>query len=260
MSFDERDKIILIIICSVISFVFIIIIISFIIWLIIHQYRSKNQDKQSIDRHPPSPIPTYHRTQKIPPVSNIHHIKGKKRRRFNTNESTITLSFDPPHLINQNVKNLQKLLNNESTLTASSWHYEETFPKRYCCHQNLSSEPVYASSSTVLTSVSNLALPSTRPSHPNIHFLSELDHVLRSKQNERPKPSLKHSQSCRQPTDLLPFDYYRANTSPSTITGTNSSSRNSLEPTHDSTRKYPNTTLARKARLGQLRDDTAILY
>ena len=108
--------------------------------------------------------------------------------------------------------------------------------------------------------MSNLALPSTRPSHPNIHFLSELDHVLRSKQNERPKPSLKHSQSCRQPTDLLPFDYCRANTSPSTITGTNSNSRNSFEPTYDSTRKYPNTTLARKAQLGQLRDDTAILY
>ncbi|UJR27884.1 hypothetical protein I4U23_009149 [Adineta vaga] len=182
------------------------------------------------------------------------------KRRFNTNESTITLSFDPPHLINQNVRNLEKLLNNESTLTANSWHYEETFPTRNCFHKNASNEPVYASSSTVLTSVSNLANTPMQPSNLNIHFLSELDHVLRLKQDERPKHSLKYSQSCRQTTDFLPFDYYRSNTSPSTITGTNSSYNNSLEPIYNCTKNYPNTTLARKARLGQLRDDTAILY
>lgn len=116
-------------------------------------------------------------------------------------------------------------------------------------HTNSSKEPIYASSSTVLTSVSSF------PVVPQpIHFLNELDHVLRVKH------PLKHSQSCRQTTDFLPFDYYRSISPPSTVTETNSSQNNSLEPIYIRTNKPSNATLIRKARLAQLRDDTAILY
>ena len=41
---------------------------------------------------------------------------------------------------------------------------------------------------------------------------------------------------------------------------TNSSNNNSLEPIYIRTNKSSNATLIRKARLAQLRDDTAILY
>jgi len=127
-------------------------------------------------------------------------------------------------------------------------------------YTNPSNEPVYASSSTVLTSVSNLAVVPQQINNTNIHLLSELDHILRLKQEQRTKHPLKYSQSCRQTTDILPFDYYRSISPPSIITGTNSSTDNSLEPIYICTNKYSNTTLARKARLAQLRDDTAILY
>jgi hypothetical protein len=119
---------------------------------------------------------------------------------------------------------------------------------------------VYASSSTVLTSVSNLAFVPQSINHAHFQFLNELDHVLRLKQEERVKQPLKHSQSCRQTTDVLPFDYYRSTSPPSTITGTSSSNENSLEPIYTRTNKCSNATLMRKARLAQLRDDTAILY
>jgi hypothetical protein len=118
----------------------------------------------------------------------------------------------------------------------------------YCT--NSSNEPIYASSSTVLTSISNLAVPCQQINTRHFHFLNELDHVLRVKQ------PLKYSQSCRQTTDLLPFDYYRSISSPST----NSSNNNSLEPIYSHPNKISNTTLIHKVQLAQLRDDTAILY
>jgi len=125
---------------------------------------------------------------------------------------------------------------------------KELFYFSYCT--NSSNEPIYASASTVLTSISNLAVPCQQINTKHFHFLNELDHVLRVKQ------PLKYSQSCRQTTDLLPFDYYRSISPPSTITETNSSNNNSLEPIYS----RPNKTLIHKAQLAQLRDDTAILY
>jgi hypothetical protein len=141
MSFDERDKIIVTIICSIVGFIFIVLIICLILWFIIRRYRSKSKRMNQNEENISPRIPSYHRqryqrSQKIPPTNfdhnnnNNNNIRKKKKRRFNTNDSAITLSFDPPHLINQNVKNLEKLLNSESTLTASSWHYEETLPTK----------------------------------------------------------------------------------------------------------------------------------
>jgi hypothetical protein len=94
-------------------------------------------------------------------------------------------------------------------------------------------EPIYASSSTVLTSVSNLAgIPPQRTTE-----FEPIFHV---------KPSLKYSQSYRQTNNSIPCDYYR--------------SLSSLEPIYIRTNKPSNASLIRKVHLAQLRDDTAILY
>jgi hypothetical protein len=53
----------------------------------------------------------------------IHNQRKKRKRRFNTNDSAISFSFNPPHLINQNVKKLDQLIANESSL-----HYEQQSP------------------------------------------------------------------------------------------------------------------------------------
>ena len=92
-------------------------------------------------------------------------------------------------------------------------------------------------------------------------FLTELDQVLRSKQDDQQqRRPVKYSQSCRQATDLLPFDYYRSISPSLTIPELTSSEENSHAPICVRAPKYSNATLLRKARLGQLRDDTAILY
>ncbi len=121
-------------------------------------------------------------------------------------------------------------------------------------YTNSSNEPIYTSSSTVLTSISNLAVPCQQINNQNFHYLNELGHVLRVKH------PLKYSHSCRQTTDLLPFDHYRSISSPSTTTETNSSNNNSLEPIYIRTNKSSNAALLHKVQLAQIRDDTAILY
>jgi hypothetical protein len=75
------------------------------------------------------------------------------------------------------------------------------------------------------------------------------------KQEPRPTYPIKYSQSCRQRNELLPFDYYRSMT-----LSTSSSVENLFEPNYIRTTHCSNATLMRKARLAQLRDDTAILY
>lgn len=141
MSLVERDKIILTIIFSIIGFIFLLLSICFLIWRIIRYYRLKMKSQNSNDTNHLPPISSYHRQQyqrsqkyvstkfNMNKTKNNHH-QRKKKKRSNTSDSAITLSFNPPHLINQNVKNLEKLLHNESTLTANSWLYEETLPKR----------------------------------------------------------------------------------------------------------------------------------
>jgi hypothetical protein len=127
--------------------------------------------------------------------------------------------------------------------------------------RNPSQEPVYNSSSTILTSISNLAVPMQPIADVHQRFLTELDQVLRSKQDDQQqRRPVKYSQSCRQATDQLPFDYYRSISPSLTIPELTSSEENSHAPICVRTPKYSNATLLRKARLGHLRDDTAILY
>ena len=117
MSFAEHDKIILIIIFSIVGFIFILLSICFLLWRIICYYRSKTKHMNSNEKiiHV-----QYHRIidNNINVHKNIYQLnliliiirRKKTKRRLNTNDSAISLSFDPPHLINQNVKNLDKLL------------------------------------------------------------------------------------------------------------------------------------------------------
>jgi hypothetical protein len=138
MSLAERDKIILTIIFSIIGFIFLVLIIGFLFWRLIRYYRWKVKHRHSIEGNRSSSVSPYQRVQyqrSEKYLSTKFDIKNrnktkKRTKRSNTNDSAITLSFNPPHLINQNVKNLEKLLHNESTLTANSWFYEETLPKK----------------------------------------------------------------------------------------------------------------------------------
>ncbi len=126
---------------------------------------------------------------------------------------------------------------------------------------NPSTEPVYTSSSSTSTPISNIPLAFQSYPHGqqlnNVHFqfLNELNHVLYSQQGQQLVNPVKYSQSCRQTNDLLPFDYYR-----SVTPSINSSHANFFEPIYNRTTSCSDVTLMRKARLAQFRDDTAILY
>lgn len=142
MSLVERDKLILTIIFSIIGFIFLLLIICFLIWRLIRCYRLKIKPRASHEINHLPRLSSYHRQQyqrsqkyistKFNSNNHHHHPHQRKlkKKRSNTADSALTLSFDSPHLINQNVKNLEKLLQNESTLTANSWLYEETLPKK----------------------------------------------------------------------------------------------------------------------------------
>lgn len=109
---DEHEQIITIIF-SILGFIAVITLISFCIW---HIRNRRRQSKNNLKKSPMTYRQQYQRSQAIPSSNIIHNKRRrKKQRRFNTNESSISFSFDPPHLINQNVKNLDKLLANEST-------------------------------------------------------------------------------------------------------------------------------------------------
>lgn len=283
MSLNERDTLIVIIVCSIVGFLSLVLIICCCFWCVIRYFRlqSKRLNAQEENDSPVMASSRQHYQRSHKAQSNQadqHYSRTKKKRRFNTNDSAITMSFDPPHLINQNVKNLDRLLNTDPTMTAHSWHYEQTLPSRYrwdlqrriipcislgsfSAARNPSQEPVYVSSSTILTAISNLAVPMQPIADVHQRFLTELDQVLRSKQDDQQhRRPVKYSQSCRQATDLLPFDYYRSLSPSLTIPELTSSEENSHAPIFVRTPKYSNATLLRKARLGQLRDDTAILY
>jgi FtsZ-interacting cell division protein ZipA len=114
---DEREEIITIVF-SILGFITIIIIICLIIWNI---HRRKSKSIKNIQHTPISYQQQYQRSQKLTSNNIINNKRKKSKRRFNTNESDISFSFNPPHLINQNVKNLDKLLANKP----SSVHYED---------------------------------------------------------------------------------------------------------------------------------------
>ena len=140
MSLAERDQLILTIIFSIVAFVFLLLIISLLLCRLIRssQTRSKHRLEQSFEHarvHPPPSISIYPRTQyqrsqKYPSKNKFNHQSKTRKKRANTNDSVISFSFNPPHLINQNVKHLEKFYQNESTLTANSWFYEQTLAKK----------------------------------------------------------------------------------------------------------------------------------
>ena len=113
----ENDTLIVAIVFGIIGIISIIIIISFIIWFI----RRKNLQSKKLKKNSSiSHRPHYQPSQKLTSIKSNNN-QRKKRKRFNTNDSVISLSFNPPHLINQNVKNLDTL-----RPTDRSWPYGNT--------------------------------------------------------------------------------------------------------------------------------------
>ncbi|CAF1498423.1 unnamed protein product [Adineta ricciae] len=240
---DGLDRVITITICSAVGAVSMLAIVCFLIWFFC---RRKSHDTVQHRKACLFCRQHYQRSNKFFSIK-FHNNAGKRpgKSRFSTSDSSVSLSFNPPHLINQNVRNLEKL----STPTNI-----ERFKK-------LTSEPFYTSSSSKLA----LAVQSNQQHSSNyqlntlyFHFLNELNHILCLQHEQRPSTSLRHSQSCRRANDLLPFDYCRSLT-PSTITLTSSSNDNSLDPIYRKN-SHLNSTLTRKAHLAQIRDDTIVLY
>ncbi|CAF1187216.1 unnamed protein product [Adineta steineri] len=103
---DGLDKIIVVTICSAVGLILIIAIISVIIWFILRRKSNTTayNRKSNIFRRP-----QYQRSKKFFSIK-FHSTNGKTgKSKFNTSDSSVSLSFNPPHLINQNVKNLDKL-------------------------------------------------------------------------------------------------------------------------------------------------------
>jgi hypothetical protein len=98
---DERGEI-LTIVFSILGSISLVIIIWFIIWLCYQSKSKKSRQRQ------------YQRSQKLSTTYVIRNKRRQRKRRFDTNDSSISFSFNPPHLINQNVKNLEQLIPAES--------------------------------------------------------------------------------------------------------------------------------------------------
>jgi len=202
---NERD-IILVIIFSIVGVLSCVFIVIFFILFCIRRQMNKKQvpQRQKYERS---------RNATTTTTTNLVLNKQKQRRkkRFNTNESVVSWTFNSPHLINQNVRNLDQFIVNESPRN-------EEMPLQT------------SSTSSFATPMSSLVLglqsyPFNQQSRSlHFEFLNQLNHIVCLKQNSSTSNQLQYSQSCRQQTDLEPFDY------------------------------------ARKARLAQLRDDTAIFY
>lgn len=181
-SMDEREQLVVIIVCSVVGGLILLTAILIFVCCLLRERATYERRYRPSHRHRSSRKYT------------------KKPARVNTNDSSISVPFDPPHLINQNVKHLDQLLSSNSTLTAKSWYYTETAPASE--HQ---SNPVYPCSSTMSTSVSDLVLALRNYQHyrqqptDNLQtrFLSELDDVLRTKRYSPSSYSLGYSQSYR---------------------------------------------------------------
>lgn len=133
MSLNERETLIVIIVCSISGFLLLLFIICLFFWFTIRHYRLKSKRfHMNDDNESPVMRQRYQRSQNLPAnkIEKRNRLRRKRKERFNTNNSSISSAFDPPHLINQNVRNLDQLLNSEGTITTNSWQYEETLPKK----------------------------------------------------------------------------------------------------------------------------------
>jgi ABC-type bacteriocin/lantibiotic exporter with double-glycine peptidase domain len=122
---DEQAKIIISIVFGVIGILSSIVIVCFIIWLI---YRRKSKSRNLKKTSSISQQPQYQSSENSTSIKSNKNSRRKRNKRFNTNDSAISLSFNPPHLINQNVKNLDKLLSTDSISTTTPWPHEDAIP------------------------------------------------------------------------------------------------------------------------------------
>lgn len=128
---DDRDKIIITVVFSIVGIIAAILIICFIVWFL---FRHKSKSHIRPKNPSLSYRPQYERSQSLSVTKFDNNKRRQRKRRFNTNDSSISLSFDPPHLINQNVKNLDKLLPLDSPLDSKVWNPEN--PLRTTMIQN----------------------------------------------------------------------------------------------------------------------------
>ncbi|CAF0883654.1 unnamed protein product [Didymodactylos carnosus] len=206
---DNTNKIVLYVICGVVGFIVLVSIILIILWCINRHYRNRmNSSSSSLSdstssQTPPLPSSFPFRLRAKP--KQINNKKNTKKILVKSQSNTTNNVENYPHLINTNVKNLEKLLQSESTLTASSWHYEKnlhqqldeqsisplTIPSSLATtmipstpnpdmqHDRIndfgrSTDHLYTSSSTVLTAISNTDERYRRPSKPRNLTISEL--------------------------------------------------------------------------------------
>ena len=103
---DGLDRIIIVTICSAVGIISIIAIICFLVWLILHRKSNRTvyNRKSCLSRRQ-----QHHRSNKFFSIKFHNTNKKLGKNRFNTSDSSVSLSFNPPHLINQNVRNLDKL-------------------------------------------------------------------------------------------------------------------------------------------------------
>lgn len=119
---DDRDKIIISAVLSIVGVTSIIFIVYLIIWFVL---RRKSKSTNHV-RNPSIPYrQRFERSQNAVLTRLDSNKRRKRKRRFNTNDSAISFSFNPPHLINQNVKNLDKLLPLESSSPTNLWPHQD---------------------------------------------------------------------------------------------------------------------------------------
>ena len=122
---DRRTTIIVATILSIFGVILIIVIICFIYWFI---RRRKSKLKSQIHDPVLSHRKQYERSQKSISMKYVNNRRRERKKRFNTNDSSLSLPFHTPHLINQNVKNLDQLVLNETSLINHLWHDEHASP------------------------------------------------------------------------------------------------------------------------------------
>ena len=116
---DGYDRRILTIIAGCLGAAILLTVVGLIVWLIVLRRTSSHRNRTPSSSH----RQRYERASKVSRQDRKH-----LKHEFNGNESSISFSFIPPHLLNQNVKHLDRILASDSTVTAKSWQYEQTLP------------------------------------------------------------------------------------------------------------------------------------
>ncbi|CAF1046600.1 unnamed protein product [Didymodactylos carnosus] len=104
----------------------------------------------------------------------------KAKKMLAKNQSSTSNVENYPHLFNTNVKNLEKLLQSETTLTAKSWHYEQN-PQQHSEEQPIRLTSPVLTSSSFTTAIMIPSTPNSSIQHPRMNdFGRSTDHLYTS--------------------------------------------------------------------------------